>query len=167
LSGGRRHYRGDHPARPKGPAPPSGPKGPRQNRPPGSRWQQRRTRCCVGEHAATFSPPHTRSCSAPAAAKPVFVRSVLANLPECAADTRPAATRADRDNCFAAAPTAAWVCCSTGTSAGPNGPRWVAPVFRPVGPQAAVAYDLPLHGDADNMMQTLRPAALLGEWELC
>jgi hypothetical protein len=42
------------------------------------------------EHAASFSPSHSLcSCSGPAAAKPVFVKSVPANLPECAADMRP------------------------------------------------------------------------------
>jgi hypothetical protein len=83
------------------------------------------TRCCVGEHAATFSPPHTRSCAAPAAAKPVFVRSVLANLPECAADTRPAATRADRDNCRCCSKTEAPVTCSPAGRLASTGRRWL------------------------------------------
>ena len=47
------------------------------------------------------SPSHSLpSCSGPAAAKPVFVKSVLANLPECDPDMRPAATRADSGQLF-------------------------------------------------------------------
>jgi hypothetical protein len=44
-----------------------------------------------GARSNVQSPSHSlRSCSGPAAAKPVFVKSVLANLSKCAADMRPA-----------------------------------------------------------------------------
>jgi hypothetical protein len=87
--------------------------GPRQDRPPScqrpgdkslTRVGREGTRCAVRGTQPTFSPPRTRfaRCSGPPAAK-----SVVANLPECAADMRPARRGADRDNCFAAAPMAA------------------------------------------------------------
>jgi hypothetical protein len=58
--------------------------------------------CAYGtRHRKPKPPSHSlRSCSGPAA-KPVFVKSVMANLPG-AADMRPARRGPDRDNGFAA-----------------------------------------------------------------
>jgi hypothetical protein len=45
-------------------------------------------------HTGAFTPLTSLALgSGPAGAKPVFVKSVLANLPECAADMRPNFTR--------------------------------------------------------------------------
>jgi len=60
-------------------------------------------------HRNVQFPSHAlRSCSGPAAAKPVLVKSFPANLPECAADMRPARCGADRGQLSR--------CCSNGSA---------------------------------------------------
>jgi hypothetical protein len=64
-------------------------------------------------------PSHSlRSCSGPAAAKRVSVKSVPANFPACAADMRPARRGADRGQRFCWCSHATLVSCCAGRSAG-------------------------------------------------
>jgi hypothetical protein len=53
-----------------------------------------------GARSNVQSPSHSlRSCSGPAATKPVYVKSALVNLPECAAEMGPARHRPMGTNC--------------------------------------------------------------------
>jgi hypothetical protein len=114
-----------HPIHPTGPAHPFGSQRPPANIDPLVPLAARRNICCAmgGGRGNVRSRSHSlRSCSGPAAAKPVFVKSVLENLPECAADMRPARNPGRWGQLFRCCSNGACAVLFAGRSAGPNGP---------------------------------------------